>query len=97
MSEPITVKLTHPIQGPGGNLVEELVFRRPVAEDFDGLTLTIGDTGMVIDFTQMRKLAGKVCGQTDVVMRKLDIADMGEVGKLVMGFIEAGQETGEKA
>ncbi len=95
MSDPVVVKLKYPIQGPDGTLVEQLAFRRPIAEDFDGLTLKIGDGGMVVDFTQMRKLAGRVCGQTDVVMRKLDIADMQEVGVLVMGFIGPGPETGE--
>jgi hypothetical protein len=80
----------------GSLTVTELDFRRPKVKDFDGIELKIGDGGMAVDLTSLKKLAGRLCGQTDLVMGEIDIGDLSEVIAVVMGFIFPGPETGAK-
>lgn len=85
LKKPITV---------GETTVTELTFREEVvAGDLRDISLTrIPElqTGDVL------KLAGRLTGQTDLVMAKLSFADLIEVTGVVSGFLFGGPQTGPK-
>lgn len=76
----------------GGVTVTELVFREDVVSgDTRGLKVSDLADPKTEDIL---KIAGRLCGQPDVVMSHLGFLDQLEVTKLVMGFLTAGQATG---
>lgn len=81
------VKLRYPIEF-GSERVEELAFRRPVAKDVRGQKLNDGSMDMIL------AMAGRLSGQPDHVIDRLDWADLMEVAAVVGGFLGAGQATG---
>jgi len=89
-----TVKLKTPITF-GSATIGELTFRRPKAKDFAGIELKIGDGGLVLDFSSILRLAGRLCGQPDAVIGEVDIGDFTEITEIVMGFIMPGRPIGE--
>lgn len=87
---PRTLTLRRPIQVGEGAEITELVFRDEiVAGDMRGIPLR---DPMLFD--DILKLAGRLCGQTDVVMNRLRMDDLMEVAALVGGFTGAGPPTG---
>lgn len=91
-----TIKLKTPITF-GSQTIEELVFRRPKGKDFIGIELKIGSDGLVLDFSSILRLSGRLCGQPDAVMGEIDVADFQEVAGVVMGFIMPSLAIGETA
>lgn len=91
--KPLTIKLRKPIT-LGETVIEELVFREPKAKDLRGLSLTIGEGGMKLEFDSILKLAARCCGQTDAVIDRLGFQDMAEAGEAIMDFIGLSQPTG---
>ena len=90
MSSRPTVKLKHPITIAGREVVE-LAFRRPKAKDMRGLNF-----GEEKRFDMIFELAGRLSGETDVVIGELDIEDMMEVQAVVGGFFSGGLKTGNE-
>jgi hypothetical protein len=92
-----TIKLSKPVlvgSGEDGDVkkVEELVFREEiVAGDLRGIPMR--DPPFWDD---LLKIAGRLCGQPDVVINKLSFQDANEVAALVGGFTGVGQPTGNK-
>lgn len=88
--QPKTIKLRVPVQ-LGTQLVDELNFRVPTAKDFRGLPLDLDMNGLL-------KIAGRLCGQTDVVIDRLTggmtWGDLGEVISTVSFFISGSQKAG---
>lgn len=81
------------VLGEGAPVVE-LNFRTAVvAGDLRGIKFSALQDPATED---LLKIAGRLCGQPDVVLSKLSIADTLEVVSLVGGFLEAGLETGSK-
>lgn len=96
--EHVTYNLKKPIQitgkGAGGSenteTISELKFRNEVvAGDMRGIP--VRDP---MDYGDLLKIAGRLCGQPDHVINRLSFADMTEVISLVSGFMGSGQETG---
>lgn len=85
LKKPITV-------GEKGQPVTELVFREEVvAGDLRGIKLS-----SMADLTadEVCKIAGRLCGQPDVVMSRLGIDDFAEVVRIINPFLNPGQPTG---
>jgi hypothetical protein len=72
----------------GSEMVTELTFRDScVSGDLRGCSWTkISEN----DHDTLMKVAGRLCGQTDVVMAGLSIEDTCEVAKFVLGFFAKG-------
>lgn len=87
LKRPITV-------GEKGQPVTELVFREEVvAGDLRGIKL--GDMGQL--FTDdVLKIAGRLSGQTDVVMNRLGLEDFARVVEIILPFLNPGQPTGSE-
>ncbi len=76
----------------GGDMptVTVLNFREEVvAGDMRGITIRDSMT-----FDEVVKIASRLTGQPDAVMAKLSVADLGEVVRIVGGFLNGGPETG---
>jgi hypothetical protein len=80
------VKLRNPI-ALGSETIEVLEFRELEAGDLFGCSLR----GLTIDVdaTALLRLAGKLAGQPEGVIKRLKGADIGEVLEVVSGFLEA--------
>lgn len=80
--------------GETGSPVSELLFREElVAGDLRGIKLSSLSDPTSDD---LLKISGRLCGQTDLVMSKLCLADMAEVLSIVSSFLAGGLETGNK-
>ncbi len=90
----VTVKLQFPVT-VGSETITELVFRRMKAKDLDGVEISGITKGGAINFTDIRKVAARVTGQTDHVMGEIDAADFPEVVAIILGFIGLSEKTGE--
>jgi hypothetical protein len=94
----ITITLKKPVtiggkDGRRDTVVSELHFRSNVeAGDMRGIRLT--DEPMTFD--EMIKVGGRLCGQPDVIMFKLDLKDARKVVTLVSGFLADGLEIGSE-
>lgn len=87
LKRPITV-------GEKGQPVTELVFREEVvAGDLRGLKVS-GLQDPAVD--DLLKIAGRLCGQPDIVMSRLAFVDLPHVVEIVGGFLQAGQQTGSE-
>lgn len=86
MTEPVTVKLRHPIQF-GKELIEELTFRPVTGKDLRRLP-----QGGEMDVTLA--LAGRLSGQPDPVIDKLTGDDLRDVLRTVNDFFSGGPPTG---
>lgn len=87
--EPKTYTLKHPVT-VGSETISVLSFRRPVAGDFKDVSLqniTAGD---------LMKAAGKMCGQPQQVIEKIDLEDVFALTELVTDFLPSGLLTGLK-
>jgi len=85
----VRLELKKPIKlGEHGTPIDHLAFRESIcAGDLRNLKVSeLGD--MTVD--NLLTLASRLTGQPDVVMNKLELVDLGEVIKIVGGFIEAG-------
>lgn len=72
--------------------IRELEFREKVkAKDFRGLAMRSEMT-----WDEMLTIAGRLCGQSDLVMGELSFADMQAINILIGGFLGGGEKaTGE--
>jgi hypothetical protein len=82
----VTIKLLTPIE-VGGELIEEIVMRRPKGKDMKTLGANAG-TG------DLMKLAGRLSGQLPVVFDEMDGYDVAEVLTQVGNFLTSGPTTG---
>lgn len=87
------VKLKRPIPW-GDETITELAFREIEAGDLFGFTL--GALTAEADLASLLRLAGRLCGQPEAVIKKVKGPDLGEVLKLLVGFIDAIQPTGSE-
>lgn len=87
LKKPITV-------GEKGQPVTELVFREEVvAGDLRGIKISsMAD----LSADEACKIAGRLCGQPDVVMNRLGIDDFGAVLRIIGPFLNPGQPTGSE-
>lgn len=85
--------LQKPVQvGKEGGLITELVFREePCAGDLRGIKLSSLGPDMLTD--DLLKVAGRLCAQDSLVMDRLSIPDLNDVGTLVLGFLFPGPKT----
>lgn len=88
MAEPVTMKLKRPIT-QGSQVIEELTFRPATAKDFRHLPTVTG-----FEMDTLLTLAGRLSGQTDPVIDKLEGDDLEEVIALVSGFMPGSRRTG---
>ncbi len=79
------VTLRYPIQ-IGQRAVEQLAFRRGRFEDLKGLDIRLGDDTVPVPFEALIKIAGRMCGEIDAVIGKLEGEDMAEVAQIALGF-----------
>ena len=86
--KPHTVQLRHPVQH-GGVTITELTFRPARAKDFRRFKM---ETGYEIEGIIV--LAGRLCGQPDIVIDQLTGDDLAEVIDLVTGFMPGSPKTG---
>ncbi len=87
----VTLKLKKPIMVGEGEPITELSFRDEVcAGDMRGLAMRDP-----MHWDDILKIAGRLCGQTDVVMNKLSFADTAKVVEMTGNFMSAGLETGQ--
>lgn len=82
------ITLKHPVT-IGEKVIAELTFRRPKMKDFDGLPLVL------TEFTHLKKLAGRLCDQPDVVMNEIDVEDVGIINDTVTDFLVPSPTTGK--
>ncbi len=83
--------LIKPIAFGDGPPVTELTFREEIcAGDMRGIVMR-----EAMEFGDMLKIAGRLCGQPDALMNKLSFADMLKVLEMVGLFMGAGPETGQ--
>jgi hypothetical protein len=89
-------KLKKPIKvGETTEPVTELKLREEVcAGDLRGIKLSSLQDPMTDD---LLKIAARLSGQTELVINKLGLEDMGEVLAAVVDFLGAGQGTGTTA
>lgn len=79
-------------EGISVQTITELNFREEVCSgDVRGLKSSAFADPMIEDIL---KVGGRLCAQPDVVMNRLSMADLDEVGVIVWGFLGAGRETG---
>lgn len=72
--------------------IDVLVFREEVVSgDLRGIKVQ-GLSDPSVD--DLLKIAGRLCGQPDLVMNRLGIADFAQVLEITGGFLQAGQQTG---
>lgn len=72
--------------------VTELVFREElVAGDLRGVKASSLSDPTIDD---LLKISGRLCGQTDQVMSRLSVDDLGRVLEVVGGFLSGGPPTG---
>jgi tail assembly chaperone E/41/14-like protein len=92
MSQTVTVKLESPIiLGEKIPPTAELVFRTTVvAGDLRGIKFS-GLADMSVD--DLLKVAGRLSGQPDIVMNRLELADLATVTEHVNRFLNPGQKT----
>lgn len=85
LKEPIRISETLPE-------IRELCFREKiVAGDLRGIKMSsLQDP----DMGDLLKIAGRLCGQSDMVMNRLELKDIPTVIGLVSDFLSDGQETG---
>lgn len=90
------LELKKPVMvGETGAPVTTLVFREEVvAGDLRGLKFSEMNDMKLDD---VLKIAGRLCGQPDVVMNRLSLFDAGEVTKFVLPLLQDGPETGTSA
>lgn len=81
-----TIKLQTPVE-VAGELIEEIVLRRPKGKDMKGLSASV-NTGDLL------KLAAKLSGQLPVVFDEMDGFDVTEVLGAVGNFLTSGPTTG---
>ena len=79
---PIVVKLRHPVI-LGSLVVEELSFRRGRLGDIKGMKLPEA----INDVSSLLEIAGRLCGQTQAVMERIDGDDAEEVLEIAVGFL----------
>lgn len=84
-AQPRTVVLRHPIE-IGSQRIESLTFRPPTGKDFR--QLPEGDMDVTL------ALAGRLSGQTDAVIDRLQAEDLWEVLAVVGGFGPGGRAIG---
>lgn len=98
MAAPVTMRLREPVQfGRDADPISELVLR-PVAKHFRDLSIKTGADGSLDYEPYKLALVGmRMAGQPTAVLDLMHPADMSEVARLVMGFIEPGQPTGSDA
>lgn len=83
--------LKKPIQVGEGPLVTELNFREEVVSgDLRGIKFSDLQDPKPEDIL---KIAGRLCGQTDVTLSKMHFVDLMEVTPLVLGFFTSGLMT----
>lgn len=83
------VNLKYPVEVKGFEKVNTLTFRRPKARDLKEVpveNLKMGD---------MLKLIAKLSNQPMPVIEEMDAADISATSKVISGFLNRGQETGE--
>lgn len=84
-------RVIYPLKRPfqfGERTVSELRFREPETGDIDGIPLAAMTT------THLIRVAGKICGEPQPVMNKVKLADIVEIGELIMDFLPDGLLTG---
>jgi tail assembly chaperone E/41/14-like protein len=87
MSEPVTVKLQHPIRLGESQVIEELIIRPLTGRDLRRLPQASNlDTTLA--------LAGRLSGQPDAVIDRLTGEDLAEVLQAVDNFMPSGRPTG---
>lgn len=87
MAEPVTVKLRNPIQVGTGEPIVELVVRPLTGKDMRKLP-----QGSEVDISLA--LAGRLSGQPDHVIDRLEGDDLIEVLEVVGGFTQRSPKTG---
>jgi hypothetical protein len=85
--KPYTLK--HPVT-VGSETITELKFRRPQAGDLRSFPLQNQAGGDLLN------VAGKMCGQPQPVMDKLDVEDVLGITEVVVNFLPTGLLTGLK-
>lgn len=98
MAAPVTVRLREPVQfGRDAEPITELVLK-PTARHFRDFTLPMKEDGTMLYQPYPLALIGmKMAGHPAAVLDLMHPADMSEVARVVMGFIEPGQGTGSTA
>ena len=86
-SEPITLKLSKPMDSGDGDPVTALIFREPKGSDLEDLNLPP-------KFGDYLLLAGRITGQTPAFMRRLGATDAFSAVRIASDFMDDGQETG---
>ncbi|WP_422460241.1 MULTISPECIES: phage tail assembly protein [unclassified Endozoicomonas] len=84
----VAYTLKHPVV-VGETHVTELTFQRPKAKHMKGIRL-----GNEIGMDDILLLAGRIAGQSSLVMDELDIEDVMAVAEVISGFLPAGDVTG---
>lgn len=91
MSDPVTLKLKHPIEFGKDKLIEELTFRRGRMGDLKGLVLREDS----IPWDAILTIASRMSGQPTQVIDRLDEDDVGEVTAIAVGFYTRCLATGQ--
>lgn len=90
--EPVTLKLSEPVQFGESLTLEELVFKRPPCAG-DMRDMPVGTP----TFGSMMTVAARVCGVQPKLMDKISTADMLRVCEVIGGFLGSGLATGENS
>lgn len=88
--EPVTIKLTTPIEDIKGNQVTELVVNSPTGRDWTvvgGRPFSInGDESLSFDAGKMLKYAERCAGHPANIIESLSFQDRGVLEDTIMGF-----------
>ena len=85
MTEPVTVKLKHPIARDSGAMVEEITLRRPKAGDLKGLsTFDV----VRLDTNAICTLVGRISEPAfpPALFWQLEVNDLASISGAVVGF-----------
>jgi hypothetical protein len=90
MADPITVKLTTPVQHPEGHMLTELTFREPKGKDIISAGYPFSVSGTVsIDIAATAKLMGITANAFSYVIENLSAQDFQTCMGAVLTFFTA--------
>lgn len=84
--EPVTVRLSRPIQAHGEE-VTELTLREPTIGDLDGVQVTITGDGCTIDLGAVARVAAGMAGVPPSAVRAISIRDLPALARPVFDFL----------
>ena len=95
MAEPLTVRLSAPIQAHG-ETVSELTLREPTLGMLDDVHLFVGSAGELrVNLGDLHRVVAGMAGIPPSAARAISLRDLGEIGPALAGFFGLSLGTGD--